>query len=201
MMKKEHLPNLLTGLRLALIPLIIWQVLKASQTAEGAPLFTAFWLFTLASFTDWLDGVLARRWQVSSPLGAAMDHIADKLLIIGALVALMNAGLIFGPAVIAAYAIIFREVIISGLREGLAGQNVRLPVNFFGKSKTALQMLAVAACLLLPHAPISLSLIIFISQSLVIAAGLITVISGLNYIWAARTALGMAAPQSDPRSE
>lgn len=186
---KATLPNLMTAMRLFLVPVIMWQIFAASHYAAETAMLLAFWLFLLASFTDFLDGYLARQWQVTSLFGAAADHIADKLLVVGTLMALVEGGFVLGPAILAAYAIVFREIIISGLRESLAGRDVRLPVNMFGKSKTMLQMTAIGVLLLSHSHTINLPIMIMIGEGLLILASLVTIVSGLSYIRGAMQAV------------
>jgi CDP-diacylglycerol--glycerol-3-phosphate 3-phosphatidyltransferase len=106
----------------------------------------------LASLTDFLDGYLARRWQVVSPLGTFLDPVADKLLVALMLVYLLMEGgaayasLLFLPVVV----IVLRELFVSALREFLAARSIALPVSRGGKWKTALQMLAITLLLAAP---------------------------------------------------
>lgn len=135
-----HLPNLLTVLRILLIPVFIGVFyLPVSWNREVA---TA--VFVLAAVTDWLDGYLARRMQLVSALGAFLDPVADKLMVATALVLLVQAD----PTVlmaVAAAVIIGREIAISGLREWMAelGSRTEVAVSEIGKFKTAAQMVAI----------------------------------------------------------
>ena len=135
-------PNAVTGLRIAMVP-----VLVGAFFIDGA---TGFWLgfavFAAASFSDFLDGWLARKLDQHSLLGRILDPIADKLLVAAALV--MLAWDERAP-VIAVVAILAREFLISGLREALAG-TVGLPVQRLAKWKTAAQMGAIALLLFAP---------------------------------------------------
>lgn len=110
-----------------------------------------FALFLVAALTDWLDGFLARKWKVQTPLGAMLDQIADKLLVTTLLVLLSIDARI---SVVAALLLILREIWVSGLREYVGTQGVSMPVSLAGKVKTALQLIALT-CLLfaytLPH--------------------------------------------------
>lgn len=133
-------PNILTIFRIVLIPIMI---VTFYLPYNWGNFLTAF-LFFLASFTDWLDGYLARVLQQSSSFGAFLDPVADKLLVIVALVLLVsdkNVHFIVLPALV----IIAREVIISALREWMAemGKRASIAVNFIGKLKTTLQMMAI----------------------------------------------------------
>lgn len=136
------LPNLLTLGRIAVIPAFVGVFYLHEPTAAWA----TFALFVLAALTDYLDGLLARRLDQSSEIGRVLDPIADKLIVATALI--MLATLDRAP-VIAVVAILCREVMISGLREGLSGR-LALPVSRLAKWKTASQMVAIAVLLVAP---------------------------------------------------
>ena len=108
---------------------------------------TAFALFLIASFTDFLDGMLARMLGEESKLGELLDPIADKIIVATALILLVMSGTIKHYEVIAAIIILTREILISGLREFLAKGKIRLPVSNLAKLKTFLQMVAIALLL------------------------------------------------------
>ena len=106
-----------------------------------------FWIFIIASATDFLDGYLARKWNAASALGALLDPIADKLLVaLLLLYLLVDYGL---PLFIVAV-IILRELYIAGLREFLAARQISLPVSYGGKIKTSLQMVGISVMLAAP---------------------------------------------------
>jgi CDP-diacylglycerol--glycerol-3-phosphate 3-phosphatidyltransferase len=144
------LPTLLTLFRIAMGPAIAGLVLWAAAETYKDPLLAGFIyalclvLFLLASVTDWLDGWLARKLDAVTPLGAALDHTADKVLIVCVLVALAYAALPLG-LVAATVIILGRDVAIAGLREGLSQSGRLLPVNQLGKWKAAAEMSGVAA--------------------------------------------------------
>ena len=106
-----------------------------------------FFLFVLASFTDYLDGFLARLYKEESKLGELLDPIADKILIASALILLVMNGIIKNYEVIAAIIILTREILISGLREFLARREVSMPVSNLAKFKTFIQMFSIALLL------------------------------------------------------
>jgi CDP-diacylglycerol--glycerol-3-phosphate 3-phosphatidyltransferase/cardiolipin synthase len=108
---------------------------------------TALALFVVASFTDFLDGMLARMLGEESKLGELLDPIADKIIVATALILLVMDGTIRHYEVIAAIIILTREILISGLREFLAKGQVKLPVSNLAKLKTFLQMIAIALLL------------------------------------------------------
>ena len=147
-----NLPNLLTWQRILAIPLLVCVYLVPFDAwGEHSRNLVATILFILASITDWLDGWLARRLGQQTELGAFLDPVADKLLVCVALVMLLDLGRInAGIAII----IIGREITISALREWMASIGARksVAVNWMGKVKTAVQMLAIP--ILLYHDPI-----------------------------------------------
>ena len=106
-----------------------------------------FFLFVLASFTDFLDGLLARLYKEESKLGELLDPIADKIIVAAALVLLVMNDIIKNYEVIAAIIILTREILISGLREFLAKSQVVMPVTGLAKFKTFIQMFAIAILL------------------------------------------------------
>ena len=147
-----NLPNLLTWQRILAIPLLVCVYLVPFDAwGEHSRNLVGTILFSLASITDWLDGWLARRLGQQTELGAFLDPVADKLLVCVALVMLLDLGRInAGIAII----IIGREITISALREWMASIGARksVAVNWMGKVKTAVQMLAIP--MLLYHDPI-----------------------------------------------
>jgi CDP-diacylglycerol--glycerol-3-phosphate 3-phosphatidyltransferase/cardiolipin synthase len=134
------LPNLLTLFRIALVPVFLGLFFApVSWAREGCAA-----LFALAAITDWLDGYLARRMGLVSPIGAFLDPVADKLMVAAALVLLVQADptpWLAVPAVV----IIGREITVSALREWMAelGARAQVAVSVVGKFKTAAQMVAV----------------------------------------------------------
>ncbi len=139
------LPNFLTVLRLAAAPLVPLMFFFLSRPFAD---FAALALFLIAAVTDWFDGYLARAWGQESRFGAAMDPIADKAMVIIAVVVItgysgMNPWLIL-PATV----ILFREVFVSGLREFLGDKARLLKVTKLAKWKTTAQMVAIAVLFL-----------------------------------------------------
>ena len=107
-----------------------------------------FALFVIASFTDFLDGLLARMYKEESKLGELLDPIADKIIVATALILLVMDGIIKNFEVLAAIIILTREILISGLREFLAKGKVNMPVSSLAKLKTFLQMFSISILLL-----------------------------------------------------
>ena len=138
-----NLPNLVTLLRILLIPLIvgIFYLPDAWLSFEGKNI-AATGVFIFAAITDWLDGYLARKLDQMSAFGAFSDPVADKLVVVGALIVLLYLNRI---DMVVALIIIGREIAVSALREWMArvGQSRSVAVAFIGKLKTVLQMVAI----------------------------------------------------------
>ena len=141
MLKK--IPNLLTIGRIILVPFFVLAFYLPGFYGD----LTAFALFVIASFTDFLDGMLARMLGEESKLGELLDPIADKIIVATALILLVMDGTIRQYEVIAAIIILTREILISGLREFLAKGQIKLPVSKLAKLKTFLQMVAISLLL------------------------------------------------------
>ena len=141
MLKK--IPNILTIGRIIIVPFFVLAFYLPGFYGD----LTAFALFLIASFTDFLDGMLARMLGEESKLGELLDPIADKIIVATALILLVMSGIIKHYEVIAAIIILTREILISGLREFLAKGKIRLPVSNLAKLKTFLQMVAIALLL------------------------------------------------------
>ncbi len=141
MLKK--IPNILTIGRIIIVPFFVLAFYLPGFYGD----LTACVLFVIASFTDFLDGMLARMMGEESKLGELLDPIADKIIVATALILLVMSGTIKHYAVIAAIIILTREILISGLREFLARGQIKLPVTNLAKLKTFLQMVAIALLL------------------------------------------------------
>ena len=141
MLKK--IPNILTIGRIIIVPFFVLAFYLPGFYGD----LTACVLFVIASFTDFLDGMLARMMGEESKLGELLDPIADKIIVATALILLVMSGTIRHYEVIAAIIILTREILISGLREFLARGQVQLPVTNLAKLKTVLQMLSITLLL------------------------------------------------------
>ena len=141
MLKK--IPNILTIGRIIIVPFFVLAFYLPGFYGD----LTACVLFVIASFTDFLDGMLARMMGEESRLGELLDPIADKIIVATALILLVMSGTIKHYEVIAAIIILTREILISGLREFLARGQIKLPVTNLAKLKTFLQMVAIALLL------------------------------------------------------
>ncbi|MDH3912909.1 MAG: CDP-diacylglycerol--glycerol-3-phosphate 3-phosphatidyltransferase, partial [Rhodospirillales bacterium] len=132
------LPNLLTLLRIVIIPILV-----PLFYLDGAyPRWLACGLFGLAAITDYFDGYLARHLNEVSPLGRFLDPIADKLLVAAVILMLVGMDSIQGVVILPALVILCREILVSGLREYLAEIRVPMPVSSLAKWKTVIQMFA-----------------------------------------------------------
>jgi len=174
-----NIPNLITVLRVVLIPIFILLFYLPYQWSYTA----ASSVFAFAAATDWLDGYLARRLEQSTPFGAFLDPVADKLMVAVALVLLVqehaNVWLTLPAAVI-----IGREIVVSALREWMAelGARAQVAVSNMGKWKTAAQMLALVILLANPS---TLSFWVGAGYTLLIVAAGLTLWSMVQYLAAA----------------
>ncbi len=175
-----NIPNALTLLRIALIPVFVLVFYLPILWARPVCAL----VFTLAGLTDWLDGWLARRWGQTSPLGAFLDPVADKLMVAIALVLLVQADprvLLALPAAV----IIGREITVSALREWMAeiGARAKVAVSTTGKLKTTSQMIAIV--LLIIGEPVLGIPVVGIGLVLLYLAALLTLWSMVLYLRAA----------------
>ena len=153
------LPNALTILRIVLVPLFVIAFVIPGDAAR----LVAFGIFVIAGVSDWLDGFAARKLKAGSDFGRMLDPIADKVLVAVALMMLVAEGLFtqIKPngmlsllKLVPALIILAREILVSGLREFLAGTRVSVPVTNVAKFKTAVQMIAIGAMILTPLADV-----------------------------------------------
>ncbi|MFT6076929.1 MAG: CDP-diacylglycerol--glycerol-3-phosphate 3-phosphatidyltransferase [Rickettsiales bacterium] len=141
---KQNIPNMLTMLRIAIIPILVLSFYIDGLVAN----LVAASLFMLASITDFFDGYFARTMNAESNFGKCLDPIADKLLVIVAITMLIHFGHKNMAITIPGLIIICREVLVSGLREFLAGLKIGVPVSKLSKYKTAAQMVAITLLLI-----------------------------------------------------
>ena len=140
---KIKIPNYLTIGRIVIVPIFVIAYYLPGFYGDVIP----FTLFLIASFTDFLDGLLARMYKEESKLGELLDPIADKIIVATALILLVMDNTIKNFEVVAAIIILTREILISGLREFLAKGRIKLPVSNLAKLKTVLQMSAISILL------------------------------------------------------
>ena len=168
-----NLPNKLTVLRTALIPVFL--VFLYTDFWGKANAYIAVAVFVIASLTDLLDGKIARKYNLVTNFGKFMDPLADKLLVCSALIALVGLGKV--PAWIVII-IIAREFIISGLRLVASDSGVVIAASYWGKFKTTFQMAMIIGLILNPPIPY----MDFINQVLIYIALILTIISMIDYI-------------------
>jgi cardiolipin synthase len=185
-----NLPNLLTWLRIVLIPLFVGIFYFEGWVSKPNQNLVATVIFTVAAITDWLDGWLARKLNQTSAFGAFLDPVADKLMVAAALITLVQLGRVDA---IVALIIVGREIAISALREWMAqiGEARSVAVSFLGKIKTASQMLAIP--LLLYHDRLEAFDPQRVGTWLIYLAALLTLVSMAYY-------LKVALPQVAKRS-
>ena len=178
------LPNLLTLSRIAAIPVLVAFV--ALRTPLGDILACA--IFAVAGITDYFDGKLARDRAQLSDIGRMLDPIADKLLVGASLMMLAGMSRLPGTAIYPAIVIMLREILVSGLREYLAGIRISLPVTQLAKWKTGLQMGALGTLLAGDTGAGVLHLSVLpvtaIGVALLWAAALLTLVTGWDYLQA-----------------
>ena len=172
-----NIPNLLTLFRIALIPLLVGSFYVGGDLGNRL----ACAIFVLAGITDFLDGYIARRLDQRSALGRFLDPVADKLVVAAALLMMVGFGQIAGLSVLPALVILCREILVSGLREYLAGISIRMPVSRLAKWKTAIQMTAIAILLLGEAGPWGVPWASIGGIGLWVAA-VLTLVTGYDYL-------------------
>ena len=191
-----NLPNKLTLSRMILVPVFM---IFASMTQLGTDNFNASWylaagiVFAIASFTDYLDGHLARKWHMVTDFGKFADPLADKLLTTVAFIYMMRDG-VCSPVVLCI--ILAREFAVSGLRMVAAGakDGKVIAANMWGKVKTVLQMLTI----IFYYFTVSLTGNVLGQQCADVASVLcwvvaaVTAISGIKYLWDNRSFINTA---------
>lgn len=169
------MPNFLTLIRI-LLSIIITSLIIISPNKFSYLL--SFILFCLAGITDFFDGWYARKNNEVSELGKMLDPIADKILVISVLIALMKNSILSGLNIMPALIIIYREVFISGLREYLGNKSIKADVTNQSKWKTAIQFISISGFILFPviennafHLFIIISILLWLSAIMSISTG------------------------------
>ena len=170
-----------TATRILFTPIVMGLILVADGGDDTDTLAAV--LFCVAATTDYVDGRLARRWNVTSKLGSFLDTTADKLLISGVLIALLAADRV-SPWIVAL--IVGRELVLMGLRGVIASEGEVMAPSMLGKLKTSIQFLAIALAILRPGDPVGG---LYIDEWAMLAAAAITVWSGADYLVRALPAL------------
>ncbi len=178
------LPNVLTLSRIAAIPLLV--LFAALRTPAGD--LASCVVFSIAAITDYFDGKLARSRKQQSDLGRMLDPIADKLLVAAALMMLVGLDRLSRLGLYPAIVIMLREILVSGLREYLAGIRVRLPVTNLAKWKTGFQMGALGALLAGTNGAALIHLgflpVAIIGEAMLWIAAALTLVTGWDYLTA-----------------
>ena len=180
-MKVEQIPNILTVGRIVAVPLVV-ALFYWTSNPWADPL--AAFVFILAAITDWIDGYMARKLGVTTPLGAFLDPVADKLMVATALVLLVSKDPHW-VIVISAMIIVGREITVSALREWMAhlGARAKVAVSSLGKWKTIVQMVGLS---LMMYRNDLLGLPIYrIGVVLLVVAAVLTLWSMVSYLQAA----------------
>lgn len=172
-----NISNILTLLRIAVIPIIVICIYMKE------PYFgwIAFFLFCLASITDYFDGYIARLRNEITNFGTFLDPIADKLLVAAVILILTSKGIIKDWDTVPALIILLREITVSGLREYLASIKVSIPVSRIAKLKTFLQLSALAI-LILSESTVDLTLILYLGKIFLWLAGILTLYTAYDYV-------------------
>jgi len=192
-----NLPTWLTLFRMALLPVMVVVFYLPFRGHN----ITAAIVFVLAAFTDWLDGYLARRLNLTSAFGAFLDPVADKLMVAVTLFLLVQSDRGGWPGIVMAVTaaiIVGREISISALREWMAeiGKRATVKVAFIGKFKTVMQMIALVV-LIVQHDAEALRLY-HVGEGLLVIAGVLTIWSGIYYLRAAWPLLRGDIPAPPP---
>jgi cardiolipin synthase len=176
-----NIPILLTWLRMALIPLMVGVFfLPGHWLTPYEQSVAATVIFVIAAVTDWFDGYLARRWNETTSFGAFLDPVADKLIVAGALLLLVQLG---RTNSVIAFIIVGREIAITALREWMAqmGASKSVAVSSIGKIKTAAQMVAIPM-LLYAYPLFGVIDTLFVGQRLLDLAAVLTLWSMFYYL-------------------
>ena len=196
-----NLPNMLTLSRIAAIPVLVALVAVRTPGADLA----ACLLFALAGLTDYLDGRIARSQKLQSDLGRILDPIADKLLVGATLMVLAGMGRLTMLGLYPAIVIMCREILVSGLREYLAGLSVGLPVTRLAKWKTGLQMTALGTLLAGDSGGARLGLswlhVSTVGEAMLWVAAGLTLVTGWDYLTAGLSHITPPRPVTAPTRE
>lgn len=172
------LPNILTLSRIFAVPLLCFLLWWPGWELGH---LLAFALYCVAGITDYFDGMLARSSGRVSRLGIFLDPIADKIMVAAVILVLVHTGIITWLHVLAALVILLREIMVSGLREFLAGVQVSVPVSKLAKWKTTFQMVSLGALILIGAFP-GVEFVRLTAIASLWAAAVLTVVTGWDYL-------------------
>ena len=142
----QTLPNILTIGRIIAVPFFVAALLLPDPFWR----WTAFVLFVAAAITDFLDGYIARKYNLTSDLGRMLDPIADKMVVAGSILGLLATGVLGWIGFWAGFVILIRELFVSGLREFMGPKNIAVPVSQLAKIKTAIELFALGLLIAVP---------------------------------------------------
>jgi CDP-diacylglycerol--glycerol-3-phosphate 3-phosphatidyltransferase len=182
-----NVPNVLTMARILAVPVLVVALLN--ETPDGDVIAAA--VFALAAVTDGLDGYIARRRKQVTTFGKLMDPLADKLLVIAALISLVSLDRL---AAWVAMVIIARELAVTGLRGLAAERGVVIAASWLGKLKTLLQVAAIICLIAFDPSPTWVDVLLYVAVA-------ITVISGADYFFGLRRRLAEAADRTPATTE
>lgn len=174
----RKIPNILTVIRIFLIPIILYLIYVNTDYSR----WLAFWIYFVSGITDFLDGYIARKNNYLSELGRFLDPVADKLLVIMVIVMLMFVKELDGWLVLVSFAILIRELVVTGLREYLAEIQIKVPVSKIAKIKTFSQMISLGFIIIgsnnIGHFEIFYNSVLI----LYVFSAVVTIISGYQYV-------------------
>jgi cardiolipin synthase len=190
-----NLPNALTLSRVAASVVVCLFLMLQTYWSSWLALAT----FLFACVTDFLDGYLARAWRQQSSFGRFLDPIADKLLVASVLLVLVGIDRLPGIHILPAAIILWREILVSGLREHLAQLNVGLPVTWLAKWKTTLQMIALGFLVVGEHGPnLGVTTVTDVGLIGLWVAAILTLITGYDYLRAGLNHMELGAQPAPP---
>lgn len=182
-MSKINLPNKLTILRMILVPVVMVFILYPALTGHNELLYGIIptVLFIVTAITDFIDGKIARKYNLITDFGKFMDPVADKFMVIGTLVAITVVNEALRPFMVwVSIIVIFRELAITSIRLVVAGEGVVVPANWLGKCKTMTQSISIVVFLIEP-ALWDMYIFSYIGMA---ATAFLTLWSGINYLQA-----------------
>ena len=171
----QNLPNILTLSRIIVIPIIVLLFFIDGNR------WLILIIFSIAGITDFFDGYIARSQKKISKVGIFLDPVADKLLVATVILMLVAYDRITGSAILPALIILFREILVSGLREFLAQVRKKLPVSKIAKWKTAIQMIALGFLIIGDEGPEFIETVL-IGEIGIWLAAVFTIFTGYNYL-------------------
>lgn len=175
---KRNIPNLLSAYRIAAVPVLLALFFVGTEAA----IWTNCVIFFIACWTDYFDGVIARKNNYSSVFGKFLDATSDKILIGSVLLMLIAFERLTGYWIIPALLIFIRELLVSGLREFLGQYRIAVPVSWAGKCKTAVQMLASGFLMAGEFGPKLVPYSMEIGLGVFLIATILTIMSGYAYL-------------------